>query len=429
MSSHTAIRPVEKAAFAIYDILWRLALPVLRRNRQLAVGFKSRTFSHSLKKDADIWIQAASAGEAYLAWELLKAMPYPRRFNAVLTTNTLQGKDIVDQAVADIYSRATRIQAQVTYFPFDRPLMMERAVRRVRPRIMVLLEMEIWPGLLLALKQHACHSIVVNGRITPKSLSRYMIWPSFWHPIRPDRILAVSRGNADRFATLFGKTGVGTMSNIKFDRIQEADSNSKTVITLESVIEPGTDFAVLGSVRHEEEKDVQKILLDLKTRQPDAVIGLFPRHLHRVSHWQNTLNRLHLPWVLRSAITAPVKAGRIVLWDLFGELNAAYWRASAAFVGGSLAPLGGQNFLEPLTAGLTPVIGPHWKNFSWVGTEIITRGLVHQAGSWKDVSKFLARCIAHPPEKEDVIRNAGAYIRKRQGGTKTACDLIMQYLV
>ena len=124
----------------------------------------------------------------------------------------------------------------------------------------------------------------------------------------------------------------------------------------------------------------------------------------------------------------PANAGQVVLWDVFGELNIAYQCASAAFVGGSLAPLGGQNFLEPLVVGLKPVIGPHWQNFSWIGSQIVDQGLVHQADSWQDVASFLADDIARPEDKGIVKQKAAAYIRHRQGGTQRACELIMKYL-
>jgi len=428
MSKTKATRPVEKAAYAIYDLLWRISLPALRRNRRLAVGFENRLLRRPLKKHAHLWIQAASAGEAYLAWELLKKLSHGQRLTALLTTNTLQGKEILDKAVEAINKNHTRIEAQVAYFPFDMPSIMEKAVRRVNPRIMVLLETEIWPGLLKALRQHACPTAIINGRITEKSLSRYSIWPAFWRSIRPDHILAISGEDADRFAALFGKWGVATMPNIKFDRVQETDAAVGASAVFHAIVKPGTNFAVLGSVRQEEEADMENILADLSRRCQDAVIGLFPRHLHRVPHWQDALDRSGLPWGQRSVMNKPAKAGQVVLWDVFGELGMAYQYASTAFVGGSLAPLGGQNFLEPLMAGLKPVIGPHWKNFVWIGTQIVDQGLVHQADSWQDVARILADEIACPADKETVRQRGAAYIRRRQGGTQQACELIRRYL-
>jgi len=348
MNKNPVIRPVEKTAFAIYGLLWRLSLPALSRNQRLAVGFENRLLKGPLKENAHIWIQAASAGEAYLAWELVKNISRQHRLSVVMTTNTLQGKEILDKAVKDINSRDARVDAQVTYFPFDIPAIMEKAVCRIRPRVMILLETEIWPGLLLALKRNKCPAVIVNGRVTKKSLSRYRIWPALWRSIRPEQILAISNQDAGRFADLFGRRGVATMPNMKFDRVQKEDPADGSLDTFGSIVNPGMEFVVLGSVRQEEEEDIEKILRELNRHRPQAVVGLFPRHMHRVPHWRQTLDRLGLPWEHRSAMKKPAQDGTVVLWDVFGELNKAYQCASAAFVGGSLAPVGGQNFLEPL---------------------------------------------------------------------------------
>lgn len=428
MNKNPAIPPVEKAAFAVYNMLWRFSLPALRRNSRLAEGFDNRLLKHPLKKNAHIWIQAASGGEAYLAWELLKNLTGKRRLSVVLTTNTRQGRDILEKALADLQDRNVPIDAQATYFPLDMPSIMEKAVRSVKPRVMVLLETEIWPGLLRTLKQHACPAVIVNGRMTKKSLSRYSIWPTFWRSIGPDRILAISRHDARRFAALFGSHKVATMPNIKFDRLQEADTRGSALDPFQAIIAPGTEFAVLGSVRQEEEMDVKNILAHVSRHRPHAVIGLFPRHLHRVPHWEQALDQLGLSWRKRSEMRQPAKPGEMLIWDVFGELNTAYQYASTAFVGGSLAPLGGQNFLEPLIVGLKPIIGPHWENFTWIGAHIMDQGLVHQADSWQGVARMVAAGLARPEDKGIIRQRAAAYIRERQGGARKACELIRKYL-
>ena len=270
MKNHPAISPVEKATFSFYDVLWRAVLPFLRKNRRLAEGFESRVLEKPLKGNADLWIQAASAGEAYLAGEIINTLPHHRRLDAVLTTNTRQGKEILDRAVTDLKNRFDRVDVQVAYCPFDMPSIMTRTVGRVNPRLMVLLETEIWPGLLLALKQQGCPAVIVNGRLTEKSLTRYMIWPSLWRTLRPERILAISRPDADRFGALFGKKGVATMPNIKFDRLQEVRTDDDPVENINAVIAPEAAFAVLGSVRREEENEVGHLMRDLHTRRPRA---------------------------------------------------------------------------------------------------------------------------------------------------------------
>jgi 3-deoxy-D-manno-octulosonic-acid transferase len=188
------------------------------------------------------------------------------------------------------------------------------------------------------------------------------------------------------------------------------------------------NFLILGSIRQEEERVTADMIQKILRRLPAAVIGLFPRHMHRVDHWRQTLNRLAIPWRLRSELNAPIADGFVILWDVFGELSLAYQKSAAAFIGGSLAPLGGQNFLEPLIYGVPAVIGPYWANFSWVGREIFDAGIVHQASSWKEVADFLIDVVLHPVGKKAVRQQASAYICARQGGADFACRVIEGYL-
>jgi 3-deoxy-D-manno-octulosonic-acid transferase len=131
---------------------------------------------------------------------------------------------------------------------------------------------------------------------------------------------------------------------------------------------------------------------------------------------------------LRSAAKPTIAGGTVVLWDTFGELSLAYQSAAAAFVGGSLAPLGGQNFLEPLVCGIRPVIGPSWENFTWVGPEIIRPGLVRIAADWQAAADLLVQDLQSPLARETVQKTALAYIRERQGGTALVCRAINEML-
>ena len=136
-----------------------------------------------------------------------------------------------------------------------------------------------------------------------------------------------------------------------------------------------------------------------------------------------------MKWRLRSELTKnTVDSGTIVLWDVFGELNHAYARANAVFVGGSLAPLGGQNFLEPLIFGIRPVIGPYWDNFAWVGDDVFSQKLVIKTQDWRTASAELIASLKYPETKETVQNAAIRYINERKGGTQQACRLILQEL-
>ncbi len=401
-------------------------MPLLRLNSRMKEGFADRCTANTLPP-ADLWIQAASAGEAYLAWSLLETLTPHRPVHVLITTNTRQGLDILRRAIHEVSKSNPLITATCTYFPFDRPSIMAQAVARVNPKLMVLLETEIWPGLLAALKKHNRKIILVNGRLTPKSLKRYLLWPSFWKTLGPERVLAISDDDASRFAALFGPERVETMPNIKFDRLQTKAEPSGN--PLQKWLPDAVPFLVLGSVREPEEEEIGLIIQQIQLHVPETVIGLFPRHMHRLNAWEQRLTRLNVPWQLRSSLkNDPAPAGTVILWDTFGELNHAYALARAVFVGGSLAPLGGQNFLEPMIHGIVPVIGPFWDNFAWAGFEIFNQGLVVKVPDGPAVAAELVRCLTQPKPGLPHQASAVRYIEERKGGSIQACRVIEEYL-
>ena len=417
----------QRFAFRLYNLSWSCALPWLRRNHRLAAGFMQRTLKTGLPA-ANLWIQAASVGEAYLSLELIKNLRTAKPLKILVTSNTRQGIEILTRHLSDQQLNNGRIQPQVGYFPFDKPAIMQTAVANIQPQVMVLLETEIWPGLLRSLKKYGCKILIVNGRITEKSLKRYLLWPSLWQKLRPDEILAISQADAHRFSRLFGKDGVEVMSNIKFDRIAAATSGGSDKNKLKAILPDDNPFIVLASVRQEEEIPVKNIILNVLRIRPETVIGLFPRHMHRIPYWQKMLRQTGIGYTLRSKTERRISAGNVILWDTFGELLPAYRLTESAFVGGSLAPLGGQNFLEALISGAIPIIGPWWDNFAWVGQEIIASGLLRVAGDWKQVAELLLKDLAGPPDRKDVINAALQFIEARRGGTEMACRRIVACL-
>ena len=193
---------------------------------------------------------------------------------------------------------------------------------------------------------------------------------------------------------------------------------------IESILPRDIPFVVFASVRHGEESEVKKLICEIASNRPQVVMGVFPRHIQRVEFWQDGLTQLGIRWVLRSAASNPVSAGTVILWDTFGELMSAYRLAQSAFVGGSLAPLGGQNFLEAMISGVIPVIGPSWENFAWVGQGIIDIGLLRVADDWQQIAALILQDLDTPRPRAPVIERAYQFIKKRQGGTDQACRQI-----
>ena len=407
----------------IYQLAWRLAIPLLRRHRRLQTGLSQRTLQEP-PAAADLWIQAASVGESFLAWEIIRRLDPPRPIRLLLTTFTSQGMEILEQARQEVRQQNSRLTIDTAYFPFDHPRLMARAVAVVRPRLMVLLESELWPGLLTSCRQQGVKVLVANGRMTAKSFARYRIWPALWHHLRPERILAISSNDAARFAGLFGQDRVATVANIKFDRISSQGFQRAADNPLARLFPGDARLIVLGSVRQEEETDIIKLICHLRQKNRRLIIAVFPRHMHRLKKWQTLLDSHGCPGQLRSRITEPTGHGSIILWDTMGEMLLAYQIACAAFVGGSLAPLGGQNFLEPLACGLKPVIGPHWDDFFWVGQEIMDQQLVLQAENWQEAAELLLHKASVPPQREQTRQEITAYMKNRGGGTEKTCALI-----
>jgi 3-deoxy-D-manno-octulosonic-acid transferase len=423
------LRRSAKIAFGLYHLAWGIIIPFLRYNRRLAEGFDQRTLRTLPPEEIDIWIQAASAGESFLACQLTERLRAEGPLHVLLTSNTRQGMQILQQTIDKLTPSGDEFRVQAAYFPFDKPDIMQTAVERIQPRVMVLLETELWPALLLALKSSGSRIVIINGRLSPKSLKRYRLWPSIWRSLSPHQILATSEANAGRFRALFGSNGVATMPNIKFDRVTvKANAAEAPSHQLKHLLPPEAAFVILGSIRRQEEPRIEKIIKAVMSVRENTVIGLFPRHQHRIGHWQRILDRAQFPWVLRSSIQASVPRGSIILWDIFGELGDAYRFSTAAFVGGSLAPLGGQNFLEALVSGVIPVIGPSWENFTWIGPEIPASGLLKVAGDWKQVADLLVKDIDHPSPHQKVLERVDQYLKDRRGGTDIACRHIIDLL-
>jgi 3-deoxy-D-manno-octulosonic-acid transferase len=419
-------------AFRAYDQAWRPILPGLHRHVKLRDGFaqRLRVEPEPSRGPVDVWIQAASAGEAHLAAMLAANLRQDARLQILATTNTRQGMDILEATAVRMNPATHESGLRTLYFPFDRPAIMQQAVTRLNPRVMVLLETELWPGLLFALRQAGIPVVLVNARLQARSLRAYRLWPQVWQLLAPQRILAVSRNDAVRLKRLFGSEPVARMPNMKFDRIARPAKNTANAQSLDWIprLPPGVPLVVMGSIHREEEIAVTKVINYLHRHGPEMVIGVYPRHMHRIEPWERRLCAAGLRCCRRSGIDSPLKGGTVVIGDVFGELATTYSFATAAFVGGSLAPLGGHNFLEPLLGGITPVIGPHWHSFEWVGTEIFQEGLVHIASGWQTAAQLLLKTIMRTVPKKTIQHRADTFCERHRGGTDQACRVIREFL-
>ncbi|CCK79776.1 3-deoxy-D-manno-octulosonic acid transferase [Desulfobacula toluolica] len=410
--------------FKLYNMLWKLCLPFLARNKRLKHGFQKRitSFHHSR---ADIWIQAASAGEAYLAVQIIKKLTPQTPLTILATSITSQGMDILK-------TRLTRktisscINLKIEWFPFDMPQNIKKAVKKINPCIMVLLETEIWPALLYYLKQNKTKIFIINARLSQKSYTHYRKTKILWKHLEPDVILSTSRQDAQKYGQIFETKRIKTMSNIKFESIDTDILESATQKRIRNIFPQTVPLTILASIRKQEEKEVILIIKTILKAFPNQVIAVFPRHMHRIDACKRHLKSSGLKFCLRSEITDfPAKPG-IILWDTFGELKTAYSCASVVFVGGSLKPLGGQNFLEPAMQGAVTVIGPHYDDFAWVTDEIFKQGIVIKKSHWKTVAETILKTLENPSSQSTCKHMAQKFIKTHQGGAGQVCDEILK---
>ena len=426
MNGHSAMT---RFLLGAYNLAWLPALPALYCLPRLREGFARRMLRQGPEGFADIWIQAASGGEAFLARELILGLPADRRLTVLATTMTSQGLGILEQAAGDAAESHPLLTVNTTYFPFDAPSLMDKAVERFSPKCAVLLETEIWPGFLAACKEYGVPVVVANARMNTGSLGGYLCAAGLLRDLAPEDILAVGDEAARRYSLVFGADRVRTMENMKFDRVPKAAPEPASADSpVRAVLDAPAPCAVFASVRREEEPQVLAAIKKLGELRPRTTLALFPRHMHRLDFWRKALYEAGLRVAVRSELSAPPRPGTVILWDVFGELSAAYEFAAAAFVGGSLAPLGGQNFLEPLAHGVAPCIGPHWANFAWIGREVVDEGLVTEVDGPLVLAEAMARTLARPRKREAMRAKAAAYVDGHRGGTATALECILGHV-
>jgi len=416
--------------FAFYHLAWLAALPLLRRSPRISLGWDLRTLQQAPDGPFDLWIQSASGGESLLSntivAELASILPANGSLRVLVTSGTQQGVDTLQKGMQQRGYNCP-LNSVVSFFPFDDPLIMAKAFARFQPRLIVVLETELWPGLLDQAQKRKIPVLLINGRMSKNSYRWYRHCSWLFKPLAPNRIWAISEQDAGRFADVLGAEKVEVMNNIKFDRI-EPQNTLTTQPALACLFSHNTRFVLLGSIRKEEEdKIVTTIAMLLKDRQ-DCIIGVFPKHVERADLWLAKLREQNITAVKRSLTAGPCQPGTVIVWDIFGELAEAYGLAKVAFVGGSLVDLGGQNFLEPLVFGLKPLIGPFWSNFSWVSREIVETGLVHEVTDEKHLyAELLSRIDCEEP-REQVIEQVMQFLGPRKGGTRLASREIMKIL-
>lgn len=415
----------------LYRAAWWAAMPLVARSPRMAAGWEQRTLATDHDGPYDVWIQSSSGGESLLANMVVSRLAdmagEDRPLKILATAGTREGIESLEKGLAHLSDQTGGIDVSLSYFPLDAPRLMERAFDRIKPRLAVVIETELWPGYLISARRKSVPVLVINGRMSEKSFGFYKHFHWFFSTVGPNRVLAISDQDGERFARVVGQDKVSVMNNIKFDRITPRSSSVNTS-PVTANLPPNVPFVLLGSIRREEEEMILTTIRELLSARKNIVVGLFPKHIARAAHWIKELENSGITALKRSETGSVVQAGCVIVWDVFGELANAYDPAAAAFVGGSLANLGGQNFLEPLAFGLRPIIGPYWENFAWVGRRIVEAGLVREVENEHELSRALLADLDATTSREETIARVRAFFGPLQGGTRRVCNEILSMI-
>jgi tetraacyldisaccharide 4'-kinase len=318
-----------------------------------------------------IWFHAVSVGEVLSAVELMRRLKAERPHLAMyVSTTTLAGRDAAEQ-------RTAGLARGVFFAPLDYRSIVRRVLRHTRPAVVVVLETEIWPNLYRESKRAGAGLLIVNGRISDRTLPRYRAWkPVFQHVLRwPDAILAQSEEDRRRFLLAGApEERVRVAGNLKYDFTPPSDiaadlSGFLDRLRAESVWIAASTTAPVEPGDPDEDDVVIEAFQRLTQRRRGLLLVLAPRRPERFAVVAEKLRKAGVAFVRRSEPGEALALPGVLLLDSIGELAALFSRASVVFMGGTLARRGGHNILEPAFFGKPVIVGPHMENFAEITQE------------------------------------------------------------
>ena len=317
--------------------------------------------------------------------------------------------------------------------PLDFTWAVDNVLDRIRPDLLVLGELELWPNLLARTQARRIPIVVANARMSERSFAGYgRIRPLVARMLgRVDVVAARSRHDADRFAALGGRD-VTVTGSMKFDGVK-GDRDSPDVARLRQLAGIAADDVVFlaGSTQAPEEQLAIDAFRSLAPDHPRLRLVIVPRHVERTPEIAALLDGSGVRWQARSRFDreGADPQARVLLVDTTGELGWWWGTATIAFVGGSLdGRRGGQNMLEPSAYGAAVCFGPHTRNFvDEVGTLLAAEAAVVVADG-SALAAFVRRCLEDPDWAAALGGRAARTVRSRSGATAATASLILERL-
>jgi len=411
----------------LYTSIFYLALPAVllrlywrgfkaseyRQRWRERLGLYSRPSAQNV-----VWFHCVSVGEAEAAFPLIRLMQaeHPnRRFLVTATTPTGSAR------VLDVLGG----QVEHVYLPYDLPLVVQRFLNHFRPKMAVFMEKEVWPNLFAACAEQNIPLFVINARLSERSAQAYQKIPALIKPALRciDTIAVQTEADRVRFIEIGADAErVAVLGNIKFDLSMD-----------DSVVAAGRalkrQFAerfvwILASTHKDEEARLLPVFMGLKQRIPRLLLMIAPRHPERFQSVKKLCLDQGLAVVMRSENPSVSAATDVYIADSMGELKMLYAAADAAFVGGSLVPVGGHNVLEPALIGVPVLFGPQMFNFAEIAERILAEQAAVQCSTPEAIGAAVLQIHADTDFRDKLTAKAKAFVLRNQGATRRIADVL-----
>lgn len=365
-----------------------------------------------------IWVHAVSVGETIAAVPMIKALQqkFPQ-LPIMVTTMTPTGSERVQAMLGDSVDHV--------YAPYDTPDAVQRFLRRLRPRILIVMETELWPNTLHYARANGVPVVLANARLSERSARGYRRVAFLARPMLRNLSLVAAQGAADaeRFRSLgLPEERVRVTGSIKFD-LQPKTEHLEAGRQLKQ--EWDRSFVWVAASTHEGEDELL-LAAHRKLCQavPDALLILVPRHPERFGSVAELVARHGFALARRSAKPPAAKEIQIMVGDTMGEMMLFLAAADVAFVGGSLIERGGHNPLEPASLGLPVLMGPHVFNFQEICDQLSGEGGLIYVGSAENLFARLQELAEDASLRNRIGGCAQAVVDRNRGALDRLVALV-----
>ncbi|QKQ23894.1 lipid IV(A) 3-deoxy-D-manno-octulosonic acid transferase [Candidatus Ruthia endofausta] len=409
---------------SFYNIIGYLLLPFIIL-RLMIKGIRTPKFRQRINERLGliakiqvpvIWVHCVSMGEFKAAIviidQLIKQYPNHR---LLITTTTPTGSDAV---ISHYQNKVFHL-----YFPYDLPLIVKYYIKKINPKICLLLETEIWPNLIHELNKNNIPTLLINARLSQQSKEKYQRFTA--NLIKPTLnkltlIVAQNQNSANRFIELGAKNNnVIITGNIKFDQNTKPDTTISNA--LQAII--GRRKIVIFASTHENE-EAQIINEYSKHKHTiDALLVIIPRHPERFNAVYKSAKNANLNVVRRSENQLAQNA-QILLGDSMGEMMSYFDIADIVFMGGSLSNTGGHNMLEPAAFAKPIIFGPNVFNFTEISSDLLKQNAAIQIQNVEGLFKKIMALLNDKKQCKVLGNNAQQYLYSKQGAVENTLQLI-----